>query len=135
MSRYALIENGTVSTVVEQSGVPTIGGQWLPCDPSVGPGHRWTGSAFQAPLPVNYIATVALLKRITQAERIAIRARAASNQQARDFEEMLKAAKERVNLKDPLVGGGLHLFEQLGDLAAGRADAIVNAPVQPDERP
>lgn len=51
MTRWALMQGGTVLTVVEAAAQPPAVplGQWRQAADAVGPGHVWTGGEWQAP--------------------------------------------------------------------------------------
>jgi hypothetical protein len=52
VTRWALLQGGAVLTVVEAAAQPPAMpyGQWRQADAAVGPGHRWTGAEWQAPV-------------------------------------------------------------------------------------
>jgi hypothetical protein len=104
------LENGAVVTVPEGATVST--------DPVVRPETKITKLAFK--------------KRMTQAERIAIREAAAVDAVVFDFSDLQESSKY-VDLSDPILYAGLHAIEKAGVLSAGRADEIISAPVQEDE--
>lgn len=80
------------------------------------------------------ITSVAFKRRMTSEERIAIRAAAAANAQVFDYMDLLDSAPT-VHLDDVDVVKGLHTLEGAKILGAGRADAILSAPIQAGERP
>lgn len=94
-----------------------------------------TGSAPDiAPAPVLRITVGAFKRRMTQAERIAIRAAAAGNPIVYDFVDLLDSSSY-ADLSDPLLIAGLQQMETAGLLGAGRADEILTAPIDPSELP
>ena len=52
MKRWALIDVGIVTMVVEQDSQPQISGEWVECPDYVGPGWLYDGSTFSPPPPV-----------------------------------------------------------------------------------
>lgn len=89
-----------------------------------------------APAPVadQRITPFHFKKRLTPAERIAIRDLAKVNSEVYDYMDMLDTAPV-VHLDDPMTRGGLQMLEAAGKLATGRAAAVLDAPVQENERP
>lgn len=78
------------------------------------------------------ITKLAFKQRLTQAERIAIRNAAKENDLVYDFQDLLDSATF-VDLKRQDTIDGVNQLEQSGLLAEGRADEILNAPVQQHE--
>ena len=68
---------------------------------------------------------LAYLRRFTQEERIAIRAAATQSPALADYLALLELAEE-VDTRDADTITAVHLLEQLGLLAAGRALEILN---------
>lgn len=64
-------------------------------------------------------------RRFTDEERIAFRARAKTDPYAEDFNELLRVADD-VRSTDPDVLRGLNYLTQVGILAEGRAQEILN---------
>lgn len=75
-----------------------------------------------------------LKRRMTSTERKAIRNLAKTSDDIYDYMDMLDSATT-VHLDDPMTIGGLQALEAAGKLAPGRAAAILNAPIQDNERP
>lgn len=109
----------------------------------VGPGFLFDGSVFSAPEPVEQpqdwrITRLAFLNRFTDAEAIGIdlASQGATVQAAamRRYQAKVSAATF-VDLSDPNTRNGVIALEDAGLLADGRADVILNTPVQPHERP
>lgn len=69
---------------------------------------------------------LAFLRRMTSAERVAIRALAKTDPNAEDFMELLAAADE-VRSDDQDVMAGLQYLPDVGTLAAGRMAEILGA--------
>lgn len=82
-----------------------------PVDPAQQPLRTWDQTEF--------------LRRLTQQERIAIRALARNNPVVEDYEALLKGTP-RVRNDDPDVVGGLTMLEAAGVLAPGRAAEILH---------
>lgn len=54
MTRWALIDNGTVANVIEQDGQPQAAGLWVACG-AAGPGWSYDGTLFSPPwVPSEY---------------------------------------------------------------------------------
>lgn len=84
--------------------------------PDTGPVSPATGAVF---------SKLAYLRRFTQEERIAIRAAATQSPALSDYLALLELAEE-VDTRDADTITAVHLLEQLGLLAAGRAPEILN---------
>lgn len=86
--------------------------------------------------PDTRVYAIALMRRMTQEERIAIRNLAKANDVAFDFMDLLdKAPNGIVHLDDRDLVAGINTMEAAGKLAKGRAQEILSAPIQPGERP
>lgn len=81
-----------------------------------------------------HLAPASFKRRLTQPERIGIREAAKVSAEVYDFMDLLDTSKF-IDLDDPLTQYGLQQLESAGLLAAGRAAAILSAPVQESERP
>jgi hypothetical protein len=99
----------------------------------------------EAPPAPRHITPLALLRRLTIAEEVALELSSVDNTSA-GFDQRAQAAAVRVavrrltsakfiDLDDPELAATLAGFEQAGLLGAGRAAEIVSAAVQPQERP
>jgi hypothetical protein len=137
--RYALIQNGAVSTVVEQPNLPTIPGQWVACG-DAGPGWAYNGSAFAPPPPITYfsLSLRAFWRRFLPVERenlqeILLNGTAAQKRKLGAFREYLAAGGD-VELNDDYVRSSVTLMESATVLAAGRATIILDTPVTDAER-
>ena len=84
--------------------------------------------------PDTSMSTVAFKRRMTSAERIAIRGMATQNAHVYDYMDLLDSGT-LVHLDDPDLIGGLQLLASAGVFAAGRVDQITALPVLPSERP
>jgi hypothetical protein len=71
--------------------------------------------------------------RLTQAERITIREAAKENPVVFDFQDLLDSGSHADLLDDVLIKG-LSAMESLGLIAQGRAQEILSAPIQDNER-
>ena len=78
------------------------------------------------------ITKLAFKQRLTQSERIAIRTAAATNPIVYDFLDIMDSATF-IDLSRQDTIDGVNAMEAAGLLAVGRADEILNNPVQPDE--
>lgn len=104
-------------------------------DQLVSVGDKYLDGEFIRPnviLP-KVITKLAFKQRLTQAERIAIRAAASSNPIVFDFLDILDSATF-VDLQRADTIDGINAMEVAGLLAVGRATEILNAPVQDYER-
>ena len=138
MNRFALVIGGVVANVVESPGKPSIdlGGEWVLCGNTIGPGDLYDGTAFSKPVQVQdwRITKLAFLNRFTQPERLAIRTASKSSVAIEDYIAMVTEAKW-IDLNRPDTRGGVLALEDATLLAPGRALVILDAPVQPYERP
>lgn len=113
-----------------------------------GPGGKMTevqiGDVEAAPVLLR-LAPLAFRRRFTPTERAAIEW-AAVDKPEQSAQERMGSAALRSSLKDQDQASyidlddldtiaGTHAIEQLGLIAAGRADEILTAPVEPGERP
>lgn len=135
MRRWALVSGGSVVSVVEQDTAPAIEGRWVECL-GAGPGWLYDGSAFAAPAVTQprSITSYALKMRMTQAERVATRARAAADPVIYDFMDLLNSAPS-VNLDLAPLIAGLNALVAVGILAPNRPDEIRADPILDSERP
>jgi hypothetical protein len=135
--RYGSIVNSKIVEVVDQEEAPSTPGVWIACG-AAGPGWALIeGENFEPPPGPSddvRITGVAFKRRLSSAERIAIRELAKTNAHVYDYMDLLDSAPA-VHLTDADVIGGLHMLESASILAAGRAAAILSAPIQPGERP
>lgn len=111
-------------------------------------GQRWTGNAFelmQAPAAPRRISNLALMRRLTMAERTAIEFSAIDNPNASEQQRLMAAAMrvylksweqaDYINLDDADLSAALHALEAAGVLSAGRADEVLGAPILVSEMP
>jgi hypothetical protein len=132
MERYAQLSGNTVVNVIESETDPDgINGNWIACG-NAGPGWTYDGSTFNPPAPepeVRHITVGAFFDRFGD-QKWPILADTNAGVQA-----LIKDASVRkwINLDDPQVRTGLDMV-----VAAGHnidVDAIITAPIQPEERP
>lgn len=138
MNRYALVIGGTIATIVESPGAPTVdmGGAWISCGYAQSPGDLYNGSAFSKPTVVEdlRVTKLAFLNRFTQPERLTIRTAAKSSVAIEDYMAMVTEAKW-IDLSRADTRAGVQAMETATLLAAGRALEILDAPIQPEEKP
>jgi hypothetical protein len=138
MKRWALIEGGVVANVVEQDSEPTIGGVWVPVGGmAVGPGDTYDGTFFSRPVAVEsrVITKVSMLtRRLTQAEFVGILTAAKTDVAIEAWKYVFDAAST-IDLDGQNTKDGMALLVGKKLLTQARADAILNDPVQPEERP
>lgn len=108
-------------------------------EPQPGPGWSYTQGAFAPPppppLPPNIITKVAMLtRRLTTAEFVKILTAAKSDPAIEAWKYVFDAASQ-VDLDSQNTKDGMALLVAKGLLTQARADAILTAPVQPEERP
>lgn len=130
--KYAITEGVSVVNIA-LADAPMLP-NWINIDgrnpmPGVGWIYDLGSDTFTAPMPqtaspVRDITPIAYLKRFTQAERIAIRAAAASNPAVNDYVQLLNAVTDLVHLDDPDTVAGLNALEAAGIIGAGRSAAI-----------
>ncbi len=138
--RWALIEGGIVATVVEQDDEPSIGGTWVDItDLTVGPGYTYDGESFapppEPPPPPRVITKVAMLTgRLRTAEFVGILAAAKTDVAVEAWKYVFDSAAT-IDLDSRNTREGMELLVGKGLITEARATAILDAPVQPGERP
>jgi hypothetical protein len=132
MERYAQLNGNTVVNVIESEFDPDgINGNWVACG-NASPGWVYDGSTFNPPAPepeVRHITVGAFFDRFGD-QKWPILADTNASVQA-----LIKDASVRkwINLDDPQVLTGLQMVQAAGhDIDP---TAIINAPIQPEERP
>lgn len=131
MSRWALVVNGTVLTVVESATQPVFpGATAVDCDGTmVGPGWLWNGAAFAAGPGALSLAPKAFWRRFTAAEREALQNILATGTQ--NQKNKLNAFRDyvaqggNIELFDDYIVASVTLMEAAGVIAAGRAAQIL----------
>jgi hypothetical protein len=131
MTWYAVYDIATgalvsVGTVIAEPLPPGTASQALTAEPT---GLHWNATtlAFEAPantLPDSW-TVYTFLKRITSAERIAIRVLAKTDVIAEDFIHLLDQSGDVIR-SNPDVLAGLNYLVSTGTLAAGRPSEILN---------
>lgn len=124
----------------------------------VGIGWGWDGEQFVAPAAPppppppppatpepRKITPLAFRRRFTKAERAAVEWAAVDKPDRPEAERQMAAAlradlkdqeqASHIDLDDPELIEGVETLEVVGLIAAGRAQAILTAPVQPGDRP
>lgn len=136
MNRWALIEDGIVTNVIEQEDEPQIGGAWVDVTGlHVGPGCGYHNGEFSDPMPEPRIITkVATLSRFTDAEFVGIVTAAKTDVEVEAWKIKFDAAST-ITLDDPRTQAGVALLVSKGLLTEERGTAILTDPVLPSERP
>lgn len=150
--QYALIESGLVANIIvaDAEFIATLPGTWVPAD-GAGIGWAYADGVFTPPTPAEQpaqqarVSRLAFRKRFTQAEQVAIELASIDNpagtaeqrQQQAALRVYLKNvdAAQYIDLADPATVAGVRALEAAQLLTTSRADAILTAPVQPEERP
>ena len=96
--------------------------------------HKIETSGVASNVTDKLITRLAFKKRMTDAERIAVRGAAAVNDTIYDFMDLLSDATY-VDLEDPETVAGVGALEGAGLLGAGRASEILTGAIQDIERP
>jgi hypothetical protein len=140
MNRWALIAGDIVANVVEQDDEPSIGGVWVDITGQhVGPGYTYDGTSFTPPPPPppepRIITKVSMLtRRLAQAEFVGILAAAKTDVAIEAWKYVFDAAST-IDLDGQNSKDGMALLVSKKLLTQARATAILEAPVQPEERP
>lgn len=153
MSRWAHVVAGVCDLVVDAPAAPDVGfrgGAWVAADADVAPGWAWDGVAWTAPeaaVPAvdRRVTVLAFWQRFTQPERVGLQVAAVINpagtlaerQAAAGIKDMLDSVMvaKWIDLERADTRSGVQALETAGLLASGRALEILDAPVQPQERP
>jgi len=99
------------------------------------PGHyREVGPEPTPPPPPPVITKLAMIDRFTEAEYEGVLTAAKSDVQVQGWLDRFAAANQ-VNLDDSRTISGINLLVSKNLLTQARADEILTAPVQPNERP
>lgn len=136
MKRFALIENDIVSIVVEQDTQPTIG-NWIDISNlCVGPGFTYTNGQFvNNQKEKRIISKIAMLtKRLTSSEFASILALAKTDSEIEAWKYVFDVSAT-VDLDGSNAQNGVAFFVSKGLLTQSRANAILNNPIQQDEKP
>lgn len=136
MNRYALIELGVVSVIVEQDTTPVLPGLWVNVTGmDVGPLDTYDGQSFTKrvlPPPSMVITKVAFRFRLTDAEYVGILSAAKTNVEAAAWVETFNMAPN-IDLANQRVKDGVQNLVDNGLLTQARANEILTTPVQPGE--
>lgn len=137
MNRYALVESGSVTTVVEQDDTPTLPGLWVDITGMhIGPNDLYDGANFTKYVPPpepRIITKVAFRFRLTDAEYVGILAAAKTDVEVTAWVETFNMSIT-IDLDSQRTKDGLQNLVGKNLLTQARADEILNAPVQPGER-
>ena len=138
MNRYALVINGSVSTVVEQDSLPTVMGDWVDVTGmNVGPNDLYDGTTFTKyvpPPPPRIITKVAFRFRMTDSEYVGIMSAAKTDIEVAAWLETFNMVSQ-IDLDNQRTKDGVANLVSKNLLTQARADEILNDPVQPNERP
>lgn len=124
--RYEILHQGTVLNTInaeDDSWVAAHYAEWRRVDEPIAPSTE-----------PRLITRYALLNRFTTPELVAIEQAKDTSAELRVFTALVNAA-QYIDLDEPKLASGLAMLEQAGLLAAGRAEEIINAPIQPKELP
>lgn len=142
--RYCVIEDGVVTGAIEADEGFVLDYEKL-CirSDTAHTGDKWDGKQFieavkpsaeEPASPVNTrLRSGALKRRFTEPERTKIRAAAVANPVVFDFMDLLNS-EPYVHLDNEDVVKGITLMESAAMLAKGRADVILNTPIDMSER-
>lgn len=129
-SRYAIVENGTVTNVIEGDGSSDFMASFpnaVALKSPGGIGSTYSGGNFSVPpTPAasahNWISATKFLLRFTTQERIAIRT--STDPIVQDFIGLINTAVD-VDLTDPATTQGVQYLESSGLIGSGRAAQIL----------
>lgn len=132
MKRWALIENNTVSAVVEQESSPAIIGEWVEItNESVGPGFLFNDGVFsQKQEKTSRIVTKIemLTKRMTLQEFSGILTAAKTDAQVEAWKYVFDCASE-VDLDSDNTKNGIAMFVAKGLISPERGEEILSLPI------
>lgn len=139
MSYFAIIQVNRVDRVVVADNA--LDSDWI-CvdgiDPRPGPDWTYENGVFSPPPPPpplpNIITKLAMIDRFTEAEYEGVLAAAKLDVQVQGWLDRFAAANQ-INLDDSRTVSGINLLVSKNLLTQARADEILTAPVQPNERP
>ena len=144
MSLYAVIKGGVVDGIAIADAPLDTDGMWI-CvdgmDPMPGPGWAYENDAFVAPpappppppLP-NIITKVAFRFRMTDAEYVGVINAAKTDVEVAAWVETFNMVSS-IDLDNQRTKDGVANLVSKNLLTQARADEILTAPVQPNERP
>lgn len=141
MGLYAVIKGSVVDTIAVADAPLNTGHLWICIDGiTPAPGPEWTYEngvfsppASPPPLP-NIVTKLAMIDRFTEAEYEGVLTAAKLDVQVQGWLDRFAAANQ-INLDDSRTVSGINLLVSKNLLTQARADEILTAPVQPNERP
>jgi hypothetical protein len=139
MKRWALIEDGKVTNVVEQATQPVLFGSWVETPTHyVSPGWSYIDGEFVDPRPPitipNIITKVSFRFRMTDTEYVGVLTAAKTDVEVQAWVETFNMVSQ-VNLSDERTVAGLNVLVSKGLLTQERATEILSTTVLEGERP
>jgi len=139
MKRWALIEDGKVTNVVEQATQPVLFGSWVETPPHyVSPGWSYIDGEFVDPRPPiiipNIVTKVSFRFRMTDTEYVGILTAAKTDVEVQAWVETFNMVT-RIDLDSQRTVDGLNVLVSKGLLTQERATEILSAIVLEEERP
>lgn len=138
IKNYAIVKDGVVVNIAvsEEALEPN----WIQSDIAQ-IGWTYDGVNFHAPIPptpeenpIKIITKLAFRYRMTDAEYVGILSAAKTDVEVAAWIETFNMVNS-INLADSRTKSGLDMMVSKNLLTAQREDEILNAPIQPDERP
>jgi hypothetical protein len=142
MGLYAVVIGELVDGIAV-ADVPLSKNLWVPVDdvdPRPGPGWTYKDGVFTPPPVVpapqlpNTITKLAMIDRFTEAEYEGVLTAAKTDVQVQGWLDRFNVSNQ-INLEDSRTINGINLLVSKNLLTQARADEILTAPVQPNERP
>jgi hypothetical protein len=143
MALYAVVKGDLVDGIAVRDDSPYSKPNWI-CvdglDPRPGPGWTYKDGVFSpppiVPLPAlpNIITKLAMIDRFTEAEYEGVLIAAKTDVQVQGWLDRFNVSNQ-INLDDSRTISGVNLLVSKNLLTQARADEILTAPVQPNERP
>jgi len=137
MRRWALLENNIVVLITEQDDKPSLDGVWVECLSNAGPLWTYDGTSFSEPVPAPIpaiITKVAFRFRMTDAEYVGVLSAAKTDVEVAAWVETFNMVSQ-IDLDNQRTKDGVANLVSKNLLTQARADEILTAPVQPNERP
>jgi len=141
MGLYAVIKGNIVDGIAIADAPLETDGAWICIDgvvPKPGPNWIYNGSTFFPPPPPpplpNIITKLAMIDRFTEAEYEGVLTAAKTDVQVQGWLDRFNVSNQ-INLDDSRTINGINLLVSKNLLTQARADEILTAPVQPNERP
>ena len=138
MNRYALVENGIVTYVVEQDSTPTIYGShnWVDITGmDVGPMDSYDGTNFKKyvrPPDPRIITKPAFRFRLTDSEYVGILSSSKTDVEVEAWLDTFSMSSN-IDLDSQRTKDGMDLLVSKSLLTQDRADEILSAPIQANE--